>query len=311
MTPVSVLFVDDEDDIRFSFEDYFEDYFPLLVTSDGKEAMTVLRQGNNIGVVVTDIRMPEMNGLELIKAAREINPDLGFIVVSGHGDSDDIIQALRLGARNYLRKPYNFNELHQTIQEEVRRFQILKEESLHLEQEKAVEQYLVSVEGMTYLLPSNMKLVAPITFRLVSSLEAAGIIDETERGNVVLALIEIINNSIEHGNFEITGEEKIQLKAESENAYQEKLRLRHNKSPYKDRSVKIVASISENQAVLEIVDEGEGFDFYNLPDPTEPENLFLPSGRGILLARYFLDKVEFQGKGNRVVLVKNRKKPVN
>ena len=54
-------------------------------------------------------------------------------------------------------------------------------------------------------------------------------------------------------------------------------------------------------------DEGKGFDFRNLPDPTLPENLFLPSGRGLLLARAFLDEVRFEGQGNVVVLIKRRK----
>ncbi|MDH4247973.1 MAG: response regulator, partial [Deltaproteobacteria bacterium] len=115
MTNISVLFVDDEEDIRISFQDRFEDQFSVKLASDGREALQILEQDSSIDVVVTDIRMPNMDGLEMIKRARERTPDLGFIVVSGHGDTEDVITALRLGARNFLRKPYSFTDLEENI----------------------------------------------------------------------------------------------------------------------------------------------------------------------------------------------------
>ncbi len=62
-------------------------------------------------------------------------------------------------------------------------------------------------------------------------------------------------------------------------------------------------------AVIRVQDDGEGFDYHNLPDPTDPENLFLPSGRGILLARSFIDEVNYSGNGNVVTLVQYKHIP--
>ncbi len=62
-------------------------------------------------------------------------------------------------------------------------------------------------------------------------------------------------------------------------------------------------------AVIRIQDDGEGFDYHNLPDPTVPENLFMPSGRGILLARSFIDEVNYSGKGNVVTVVQYKNRP--
>ncbi len=105
MAKISVLFVDDEEDIRQSFRDRFEQQFDIELASNGREALERMNNGMDPFVVVTDIRMPAMGGLEFIQKAKLLDPDLGFIVVSGHGDTEDVIAALRLGARNFIRKP--------------------------------------------------------------------------------------------------------------------------------------------------------------------------------------------------------------
>jgi CheY-like chemotaxis protein/anti-sigma regulatory factor (Ser/Thr protein kinase) len=303
---VTVLFVDDEEDIRFSFEAHFEGLLPLLLAADGTEALDVLNREPAIGVVVTDIRMPAMSGLELIRQGREVFPDLGFIVVSGHGEVADIIEALRLGARNYLAKPYQFEELGQAILQEIRRYEVLQAERERREREKYLDQFLTSVEGLTYRMPTRLDLVNPIAFRLTQTLETVGICDERDRGNVALALIEIITNAIEHGNLGLSGQEKIALKNNGDHHYWKELSRRQDCSPFMERMVHITAEVDMERAVFVIRDEGGGFDHERLPDPTHPANLFLPSGRGILLARTFLDEVTFLEQGNVVRLVKRK-----
>lgn len=305
-TDVGVLFVDDEEDIRFSFEDHFEGVFPLFLAHNGKSALALLDGRQDIGVVVTDIRMPEMSGLQLIEEGRSRHPDLGFIVVSGHGEADDIIQALRLGARNYLRKPYQFEELGQAILQEMQRFQALQGEQERLERERSLDRYLTAVEGMTYQMPARIELVNPIAFRLAEAVETVGVCDARDRGNIALALIEIITNAVEHGNLGMSGAAKIALKSRSDNAYMDELARRQQSTPYMERKVRITAHLNRDAAEFVVEDEGEGFAYDNLPDPTDPENLFLPSGRGILLARAFLDEVTYLDRGNVVRLVKRK-----
>lgn len=304
--PVPVLFVDDEEDIRFSFEVHFEGRFPIHLASNGREALETLDRQPEIGVVVTDIRMPEMNGLEFIRQSRDRHSDVGFIVVSGHGEAEQIIEALRLGARNYLRKPYNLLELEEAIRKEGVRFGVLREERNRREKEKFAEQFLTSLEGLTYLLPNDFGLVTPVAFRLAQIANSIGICDENESGNVALSLIEIITNAIEHGNLEITSSEKAELKAKGESEYFAELARRAGETPYADRKVSISARISGDEAVFHVVDQGAGFDFNDLPDPRNPKNLFLPQGRGILLARSFMDQVDFLGNGNTVRLIKKK-----
>lgn len=306
MSQISVLFVDDEEDIRTSFRVRFRQQFDIHLATDGVAALDILRRRNEINVVVTDIRMPTMSGLEMIKRAREVDPDMGFIVVSGHGDTDDVVDALRLGARNFIRKPYSFAELEEAITLESRRYLLILEERKRRQVEQATEQFMVGVQGMTYLLPNDLDWVNPFAFRLVAVMEAVGICDATRRSNIGLALIEIISNAIEHGNLAINGPEKRALKAMGEKAYRDELARRAAMEPYQHRKVKINATIDGQTAIVRIEDDGDGFDYNNLPDPTNPENLFLSSGRGILLACSFIDEVNFSGRGNVVTLVHHR-----
>ncbi|HEX9842010.1 MAG TPA: response regulator [bacterium] len=307
MAKISVLFVDDEEDIRLSFRDRFEEQFEVALASNGQEALEHLAGPDATAVVVTDLRMPRMGGLDMIARAKDLDPDLGFIVVSGHGDTDDVIAALRLGARNFLRKPYAFAELEEAIMLEARRYRLIQDERKRRKVEQATEQFLVGVEGMTFLLPSSLDWVNPLTFRLVGVMEAVGICDEQNRSNVALALMEVITNAIEHGNLAMNGAIKREMMAAGEQAYAQELALRASQEPYRGRRVRVSASVDADRATITVEDEGAGFDFHHLPDPTDPENLFLPNGRGILLARSFIDEVQYGERGNVCTLVQYRR----
>lgn len=309
MTKISVLFVDDEVDIRQSFEDRFEDQFSVHLASNGDEALEFFQRENSVNVVVTDIRMPSMDGLELIKKAKDVDPDMGFIVVSGHGDTDDVIAALRLGARNFIRKPYSFAELEEAIILESRRYQLILEERARLEDERTTEKFLTSLDNINFSLPSKLEWVNPITFRLVGVMEAVGLCDPSNRSNIALGLMEIITNSIEHGNLEFSSEEKREIMTKGEQHYLNYVAKRAEQEPYKGRKVEINATINSDMATIRIKDDGNGFDYHNLPDPTDPENLFMPSGRGIMLASSFIDEVNYSGKGNVVTLVHYKNHP--
>ena len=71
-----------------------------------------------------------------------------------------------------------------------------------------------------------------------------------------------------------------------------------------NKSVNIDCHISQEAVAISIKDEGEGFDYKNLPDPTEDQNLFKNGGRGLFLIHKIMDKVEFNSKGNRITMTK-------
>jgi CheY-like chemotaxis protein len=303
---VAVMIVDDEEDIRFSFVDRFEERFRVHTAANGAEALEILCREPDIAVVVTDVRMPVMTGLELIRQTRAFNPDLGFIVVSGQAEAQDVIEALRAGARNFLKKPYALEELEQSLLVEVRHFQAFRENRIQREREKALEDFIVSVDRIAYRIPNELSWVNPLAFRLVGLMNVIPICGEESRLNVALGLIEMITNAIEHGNLGITGDEKQALKAQGEKAYAAEIRRRARSETYRSRRVRVIFTLDPERATFRIEDQGEGFDTTGLPDPTDPSRLFAPSGRGILLTRAFLDEVNYDEKGNAVTLVKYR-----
>lgn len=118
------------------------------------------------------------------------------------------------------------------------------------------------------------------------------------------ALREVIINSIEHGNLNINFTEKTEAMAQ--NRYQLLIKQRQSDPRYCHRQVSIRSCIGENEVEFTISDEGEGFDLSNITDPSAltPEQLALPHGRGITIARGVFDTVEYNERGNSVRLTK-------
>ena len=81
-------------------------------------------------------------------------------------------------------------------------------------------------------------------------------------------------------------------------------RERERQSPGRERKVRISVDFSPGRVAYTIEDEGEGFDWRSLPDPSEPANLLKESGRGIILSRLSMDETIFSEKGNSVTIVK-------
>jgi len=124
----------------------------------------------------------------------------------------------------------------------------------------------------TLRLSSNYRSVATIEKLIDKVCNTVGV-KEDAYGNVLIAVTEAVNNAIQHGNKE-------------------------------NGSLQIDVSVldSTNSICFSVKDEGSGFDFSNLPDPTSPENLLKENGRGIFLMKNLADKVEFLGQGNQVSL---------
>lgn len=121
---------------------------------------------------------------------------------------------------------------------------------------------------------SEIKHIREISSKILKILGARKI-DEPALFDIRLCVEETVRNAIEHGN---------------------------NKD--KKAKVRINYKVSGDRFTIEVEDEGPGFDYKSLPDPTHDENLMKNSGRGVYLVRCLMDKVEFNAKGNKVKLTK-------
>lgn len=136
-----ILVVDDERDILFFLKGLLRQYFQTVITAgSGKEALMVLRQ-QEFDVLITDILMPEMDGLCLIEKARALQPDLQCMIISGRSDFDSAVRAIQHGAVNYFLKPINIDELTAAINACLEQQKISRKVwEAHRELEEAIEQ---------------------------------------------------------------------------------------------------------------------------------------------------------------------------
>ena len=127
-----ILVVDDEPDlealIRQKFRHQVRDgTINFLFAQDGVEALDVLRANDDIGLVVTDINMPRMDGLTLLQKLQESEQDLSTIIVSAYGDMANIRTAMNRGAFDFVTKPIDFQDLETTIAKTLRHIEVLRE----------------------------------------------------------------------------------------------------------------------------------------------------------------------------------------
>lgn len=100
-----ILVIDDEPNLRDTYRRYLEHlHYTVLVADNGQTGLEMFELGKP-DLVLTDLRMPQMDGLEVLMQVRKRSPDTPVIIISGKGEIDDVIKALRLGAWNYLSKP--------------------------------------------------------------------------------------------------------------------------------------------------------------------------------------------------------------
>lgn len=126
--PFRLLTIDDEASIRNSIAAYFEDCGYLIDEAvDGIQGLEII-QRNRPDIVVTDLRMPRMGGLEFIESLRRIDDNLPVVVVSGTGVIGDAIEALRLGAWDYITKPIqDLAELELIVSRSLERARLISE----------------------------------------------------------------------------------------------------------------------------------------------------------------------------------------
>lgn len=111
-----VLYVDDERLNLMLFVAHLDKKYNVLTADSGEVGLTILKENRGIRVVVSDMKMPHMNGIEFIKKALEITPDTIFYILTGFEITKEIQQALDEGLiRKYFRKPFNIKEISAEI----------------------------------------------------------------------------------------------------------------------------------------------------------------------------------------------------
>ncbi len=189
-----ILIIDDETIIRQSFADHLEDLgYQVLTAENGRKGIEIIKR-EEPDLTLTDLRMPEMGGLEVIKHSMQLNPDTPIIVVSGAGRLGDAIQALRLGAWDYILKPIeDMSILEHQVKKALEKKILIQENKMYQENlEKMVQERTVELkeakertEQILNSIQSGVLVIDAKTHQITEVNPAAAEMIETEQNKII------------------------------------------------------------------------------------------------------------------------------
>ena len=116
----SILVVDDELLIRDLLYDFFTDQgWDISIAESGEKALEMLDHHAEIDLVMTDLKMPNMDGLALTSEVRESYPDIPVVIMTGYPSVDSAVSALRSKVADYIIKPFNINQLYKVLEQKI------------------------------------------------------------------------------------------------------------------------------------------------------------------------------------------------
>ena len=142
-----ILVADDETDLELLIKQKFrrqirEKEFEFVFAVNGADALDKLGQHQDINVVMTDINMPEMDGLSLLSRLKDFNPVIKAVIVSAYGDMDNIRTAMNRGAFDFICKPVNFDDLEITMRKTIRQVEQIKDTLKAIQENNILRMYV-------------------------------------------------------------------------------------------------------------------------------------------------------------------------
>ncbi len=289
---MKILIAEDDHASRLFLESLLEsNNYDFRSAENGIEGLNIFEEYKP-DIVLTDIKMPIMDGLELLEAIRDKNSDAIVVIITAFGSENYAIQALHLGANNYLKKPVSAQEL----------LRLLKKYKAIISGKYSPETLPGKLIDRTFSLEfqTEFSKIPKIVDKIM--IESALDIDDSEKVNIELGLVELITNAVEHGNLGISYIEK--QDALNKGNLNELFEQKMQDKTYKDRKIKVDFFADNEKYQWTITDEGKGFNWKSVPDPTDQEHILELNGRGIFISKFLFDKLEYTGKGNIVTATK-------
>lgn len=250
-------------------------------------------------VVVTDLQMPGMDGLEFVTVARDFHPGVPVILMTAHGSESLALEALQRGAASYVAKSQLVDTLLVTVK------QVLALARADRSHRRLIE--CLTTAECAFSLENDLALVHALVDLVQGIVGGTGLCDLAGRLRVGMALEQALHNALYWGNLEITlddiEEAREQLLLGKEIDFVEQRRAQ---MPYRDRRILVHVRVGSEEARFVVRDEGQGFDVTTLSGSNDPRDLEKEGGRGLVLMRAFMDEVTYNDAGNEVTMVKRR-----
>ena len=297
----TVLVVDDSAVDRCLVTGLLHRALPCTVqeAENGLVALTMMKDVQP-DIVLTDLQMPKMNGLELVTAILANYPETPVILMTAYGSESLAVDALKCGAVGYVPKVQLAETLPDTIQDVLA---LLRSNRSH-------QQLIKSIRGaeIQFTLENRAVLIDAAVDFIQQVLTSVGLCDNAERLRVGVAFGEALRNALYHGNLEISYKEEEEIR---EQLMQGKgwplIEQRLRQHPYCSRRIFVDVRITAHEARLVVRDEGAGFDVKALPTIDDSDALQGRIGHGLVLIRTFMDEVVFNDVGNEITMIKRRR----
>jgi CheY-like chemotaxis protein/anti-sigma regulatory factor (Ser/Thr protein kinase) len=259
--------------------------------NNGREALVSIERLAP-DLVLTDLVMPELDGLQLVEAVKRSHPLVPVILMTSKGSEETAVEALRRGAASYTPKKNLARDLLETVRN-----------VLAISRQQRSQKRLLScmtASRSAFELENDSSLIPPLVGYVQDDAVRLGLCDDSERLRVGVALDEALANALYHGNLELSAA----LRDSDHGNYVQLVESRTQQSPYRERRIHVEVEMSPHEGRFVIRDEGPGFNPADVPDPTATSALDKVGGRGLLLMRTFMDEVIFSDGGNEVTLIK-------
>ena len=170
-----ILIVDDEKNIRLTLSRSLEHLGVEIGTAvNGEEALTKLKK-KEFGLILLDLKMPGINGMEVLRQVTEIRPDIRIIIITAHGTIESAVEAMKLGAVDFIQKPFTPSEIRELVSQVIDREKLdekkLQDYTSHLEYAKkciierhfdAAKEYLNKALALDSSRPETLNLLGVI-----------------------------------------------------------------------------------------------------------------------------------------------------
>ncbi|MDB4533464.1 response regulator [Vicingaceae bacterium] len=265
-------------------------YFALQA-ENGNDALEKMKEWD-VDLVLTDLQMPEMDGLELVRSLRSNYPEVPTILATAYGSEEIATTALAAGAAGYVPKSQLGDLLIPTVRDVLNILYADRSYSRLLN--RATEtSFEFRLENDASYFPSIIDLCEKMLARLST-------MDRIERLRTVVGIEQALSNALFRGNLEIGSSYVVPYGADKPKGdVAEMIKKRISDSRYKERKTYIRFSISNKRLMCTVRDDGPGF------SPTADPDISEAAGRGLVLMNAFMDSVEFDKTGNQVTLVRS------
>ncbi len=270
----------------------------LEFAASGEEAMARI-QKISPDLVLTDLTMPGMNGLELVKSLRTHYPNVPVILMTAYGNESLAMTALEQGAASYVPKSHLPEKLADTVEEV-------------LELARADRSHYRLIQCLTesrfvFDLENDPALIDPLVDLVQQMVTGIQLVDFTGRLQIGVALKQALLNALFHGNLQISNDQLKHVEGDLLQMNEQSLvERRALEPPYRDRRIRIEIDLGTEAAKFVVRDGGQGFDTSRVPDVSQPGGLEASGHRGLALIRTFMDEVSFNEAGNEITMVKRR-----